>query len=288
VVSSPIQAQRTSVDSPRRLATAPDNGVSTHDALEQEILKRDSTKVGDVDLGHSYDNLNRAYFGGQLKEVPVVWEPSLREVGPMIGAEFILKGLTDGHIILLNPVLRLDSNGFTSTLSHEMVHVLLLQSGQPNQGHGPIFQAELKRLLVGGAFKGIVSTPEGRSELLTFIKQESRRLDDQRARLDILEADLHRQQDGLDADIEGFNVRMSAANANQKDWPTDEERVGLERREASLRSLSADQHRRAAEFNSAMSRYNESVRRYNLMIVYPDGLDGDRALLRTARIGGRH
>ena len=195
--------------------------------------------ASDPALAEAYQSFNAQYFGGALPAVRVRWEWRLEEIGPLIAEGFRLEGVTNGRVILLNPALQDDAPQFKRVLCHEVVHVAL---SNRSDGHGPNFQALLRRLSTEGAFEGLVATDEERAALRTSLDQRSEELERETRRLRGEWAEV----DGKDA------VRVQEYNAR-------------------VRRLQDE----AADFN-------RKIAQYNLMISYPDGLDEERLARRTA------
>src|SRR5262249_5039324 len=139
----------------------------------------------DPDLAARYGTLNEQYFAGALPAVPVIWEPRLGEVGPLIAEGYTLEGLTSGAgLIALNPDLAANPKNLQRALCHEMVHEYLFSVGDSVTNHGPAFQAILLRLSEAGAFEGIAATSEAKASLRMELRAESARLDAERQSLD--------------------------------------------------------------------------------------------------------
>jgi hypothetical protein len=127
-----------------------------------ELLRLNASLPTDPALGSEYQAINTQFFDGRLPAVRIRWEPRLAEVGPLVDAGFRLEGATDGEVILLNPSLEHDDQGFRRTLVHEMVHVAVKDQ---DKEHGPAFQDRLRRLSEQGAFVGKVAGEEEKQQL---------------------------------------------------------------------------------------------------------------------------
>jgi DNA-directed RNA polymerase subunit RPC12/RpoP len=259
--------------------------VSPVEARQKAILTDDLGRAGDPDLVRQYHEINARYFGGRLPAMPVMWEPKLAAVGALGPRPFTLEGMF-GHVgsrqaILLNNRLRSDPAGTTRTLCHEMVHAYLYEIGDRTTDHGAAFQAELERLADAGAFAGIVATAEERRALKTWLDAENARLDAEGDAVRQEDREIARDREELDAAIDEMNARLQGAAA---DRPSPTEIDALEsRREAFNARISAIRDR-ASNARAALTEFNRQVERYNLMLVYPDGLD--ESSLVTAKADG--
>ena len=65
------------------------------EAMEWQVIEQDAGKSGDTELANHYQQVNERYFDGRLPGIPVLWEPRLKEVGPLIADDFRLEGLAD-------------------------------------------------------------------------------------------------------------------------------------------------------------------------------------------------
>ena len=228
-----------------------------------ELLRLNAPLASDPALGSEYQAINTQFFGGRLPAVRIRWEPRLAEVGPLIAEGFRLEGATDGQVILLNPSLEGDDEGFRRTLVHEMVHVAIKDQ---DKEHGPAFQSRLRQLAEQGAFVGKVATEEEKQEL-------RRAIETQMSELRKTEVSLQETRARLDADT----VRVQGQT-----------------NEAGRHAAIADLQSRADFYNADIQRFNMDVARlnrmiedYNLMIAYPDGLDRERLTHRTALPGAK-
>src|SRR5688572_11067434 len=143
--------------------------LSAAEARQQDLLKANAGRPGDPDLMRQFAAFNAQYFDGALSRVVVRWEPGLADVGPLSGEGFILQGMF-GHVgsdglILLNPVVQADPRALERALCHEMAHAYLDAMRDTTTGHGPAFQAVLKRLAVEGAFEGIAADAADKTRL---------------------------------------------------------------------------------------------------------------------------
>ena len=218
------------------------------------ILRDNLDKPADAGLAALYAEINTKHFGGALPAMPVRWEPRLAEIGALARRNFTLEGMFgrigQRTVILLHPNLQPDIEALERALSHEMVHARLFFLGDTTTDHGPAFSAELKRLADEGAFKGIASTEEERVQLRTWLDAETIRITSERQALEQLGPELAREREAVSragddsaARRDAYNLRAEAANT------------------------------RTAAFNEALVGYNAQVKRYNLMISYPDGMD---------------
>ena len=217
-------------------------------ARTEEIFRANVNQPSDPALEKEYRAINAQYFDNRLPAVKLRWEARLDEVGPLIADGFRMGGVTDGHLILLNPAIQGNDAEFRRALCHEMVHIAVVSEKDP---HGAAFQQYLRQLAVRGAFPGIVATEEE--------KQEKRR------ELDRKFADLSAQADMLarqKSEIE------AAANGGMA--------------EADLNARRDDYNDRVRRHNDAVIELNRSIDDYNLMVTYPDGLDRERLQRKTS------
>jgi len=234
---------------------APPPRPRTADEIKtDELLRLNTALPSDPALALAYGGINAQYFEGRLPEVRIRWEPRLVEVGPLIAEGFRLDGLTNGHLILLDPAIQDDPEIFQRTLSHEMVHVAVRDQ---DDAHGPVFQRELRRLSAAGAFSGIVATDEEKEETHRSIESAM--------------ADLEREIRELGHERIALNADTAAPNPNVAD----------------LNARIVDYNARVTRHNDAVNALNDRIAQYNLMISYPDGLDrqrlNTRATLPTTR-----
>lgn len=90
-----------------------------------------------------FRHYNRAYFGGRLpRNAELSWTPIEQCWGQCCG---------EPPEIQLSPACGVDSRLARMTLLHEMVHLSLY----PYLAHGPRFEAEMQRLAIAGAMKGL-------------------------------------------------------------------------------------------------------------------------------------
>src|SRR5579862_6740025 len=78
--------------------------------LEREIFTAAAARMPDPDLQRQYAEINEKFFQNALAPVSVLWEPRLREIGPLKDPDLVFEGLTDGHTILLTVSLRGDED----------------------------------------------------------------------------------------------------------------------------------------------------------------------------------
>jgi hypothetical protein len=258
--------------------------LSPIEARQREILKDNLAKPADPDLFARYQALNAKHFAGRLPEIPVLWEPRLAEVGALAARTFTLEGMF-GHIgkkaaILLHPNLAADEAALARALSHEMVHAYLYSTGEASTGHGVPFRTELQRLASEGAFTGIVADDATRASLRAWLDAEAERLDRDAADLDREGAAIESERAELERAFAEINARAGTAP------PTAREVDALNARRDAYNSRVADANARTDRGRKALAESNIQVERYNLMLVYPDGVDeGD--LVKPRPAGGR-
>lgn len=266
------------------------------EAKEWRIIEQDAGKSGDPELTKDYQQVNEGYFDGRLPGIPVLWEPQLKEVGPLIAADFTLQGLTEDHqgkiLILLNPAVGRDQAELRRVLCHEMVHVYLFTTGDTKTNHGPAFQTVLHRLLVAGAFQAISASEDEKLSLRSWLKSEASKLDAEsnaiereNSELDRVGGELDRQKRVIEVENHELNQRISRANEQGDGWPADDEIEAFKARSQTLDQRVADFNAYVATFNASaerhsidVKRFNHEVGRYNLTMAYPDGLYKDSVI----------
>ena len=235
--------------------SAPESAAGTPAAIKTEDQKRteeifaaNATLPGDPELAAAYETINREYFDNRLPAVRLRWEARLDEVGPMIADNFRMSGVTDGRMILLNPAIQDDGDEFRRVLCHEMVHVAVRAE---TEAHGPIFQRYLKQLADRGAFRGLIATDDEKRQRRLAL---DRKMTDLAAEAGVLA----QMKSALDAEASGGSPGA--------DLP---DRVN-------------GYNSRVARHNDAVVEFNRDVEEYNLMMTYPDGLDGERLARRNS------
>lgn len=256
---------------------SPVSTVTPAEQLQQELLRKNADQPGDPRLNQMYADLNARHFSGTLPVLQVLWEPRLDEVGRLAAQMYTLEGMF-GHVgrhsvILLNPDLQPDSKALARALSHEMVHAYLFSTGDTTSDHGPAFQNVLSRLSYEGAFEGIVSTDEDRRRLRAWIDEESARLDAERADFDKVSAEVERQRVDVERVLADLNARVTAANAAGQGWPPEAEVAAVASQRDDYNRRAIDANERAQRDRADIEQFNREVARYNLMLVYPDGMD---------------
>jgi hypothetical protein len=260
-------------------APAPTDGraseapLSAADERQREILEQAIGHASDPALVRVYDEINGRHFGGRLPAIPVAWEPRLAEVGPLAAQAFTLEGMFghigDRSIILLHPELARDPGRLRRALSHEMVHAWLHTTGDSSTGHGPAFQNTLRRLSDEGAFDGVVATPQERESLRVWLEGET-------MRLDTLGAETRRESEALAIEARELEQDLARLNARPRDRIGSADPLAVDwtrRRDAHNRRVE-ELNRRTERVRSESAEFNAQVERYNLMLSYPDGLDG--------------
>ena len=261
------------------------------EAKKQEIVDQDAGKLGNPELNNDYQEVNARYFGNKLPEIPVLWEPKLEEVGPLVGKDYIEKGLASRNpeLILLNPTVRPDQAELRRVLCHEMVHIYLFTIGDMKTDHGPAFQGELSRLSRAGAFQGIPATEDEKLTLRSWLNNQKRKLHAEsvelkrkNTELDRAGEEIDRQQKLVEQEHDGLNLRITLANERRNGWPTEDEIDAFKAKCRMLNQRIDDFKAKVAVFNASVAnhnatlkKYNHEAWRYNLMMAYPDGLDED-------------
>jgi len=247
------------------------------ETLQRELLEENIGKPGDPKLGALYQSISSQHFGSGLPAIPVRWEPDLARIGPLVARAFTLKGMF-GHlrsksVILLNPDLGTDEDALRRALCHEMVHAYLNVTGDSSTDHGPAFQAVLQRLAKEGAFEGIPATDDERARLRTWLDAESARLDGERHEMARLGEDLEQGRLEVERALADLDTRLAASRESRGAAPSEGD-------VAAAVALRDAYNRRATEANARSERnradldhFNREVERYNLMLVYPDGIE---------------
>jgi hypothetical protein len=165
-------------------------------------------------------------------------------------------------VILLNPGLQRDAAATTRALCHEMVHAYLYSTGDVNENHGPPFQVVLRRLAAEGAFEGTPATDDERANLRAWLDAESARLDAERDEMD---------REGREIDQERAAIQQATAAAATQPGGGDPGELTARRDAYNARATAAND--RLERDRADLAHFNAEVTRYNLMLVYPDGLD---------------
>ncbi|MEO8071543.1 MAG: SprT-like domain-containing protein [Acidobacteriota bacterium] len=229
-------------------------------------------------LDELYQDISVRHFGAVLPAIPVLWEPDLARVGTLATPAFRLEGMF-GHIgqhaaILLNPSLQGDKQALERALCHEMVHAYLYTAGDGTTGHGPAFQSVLRRLSAEAAFQGMPASDDERASLRRWLDAESARIGGERREMDSVGGDIERERHAVERALAKFNAGLTAPIVPGESGPSAADASALNaRREAyNLRATSLNE--RLARDKADLAHFNDEVARYNLMLVYPDGVDG--------------
>lgn len=247
--------------------------MTAADARQQEILNANIGKPGDPALDAMYLDVSSSYFGGRLPPTPVRWEPRLAEVGALAARSFTLEGMF-GHVgrqavILLNPALQSNKGALERALCHEIVHAYLYSLGDSSPRHGPVFKGHLRRLADAGAFEGIVADEQERANLRAWLDAESARLEAEQASMEQLGREIEQERAEL--------TRDQAALAARPDTTTAAEIEALNRRREAYNQRATQANARGERDREAAAALEREVQRYNLMLVYPDGIDDEPA-----------
>jgi predicted SprT family Zn-dependent metalloprotease/DNA-directed RNA polymerase subunit RPC12/RpoP len=253
------------------------SGLSPAEALQQELLRQDIGKEGDPALGAMYQDISTQFFKGALPSMPVLWEPGLARVGQLAGQAFTLEGMF-GHLgkqslILLNPGLQGDQAALERALCHEMVHAFLWSRGDESTDHGEAFQAVLSGLSKAGAFEGILASEEERTSLRAWLDAESARLDAERKDLEQVGPDIERERAEVERAVADIDARVKEGNARGSGWPAQSEMEAVIARREAYNRRAAEANARTQQDRADLEHFNSEVARYNLMLVYPDGID---------------
>jgi hypothetical protein len=258
--------------SPAQPQAAQRSTGSAADTRQRQLLDANLDKPGDPSLDQFYAQINKQHFRGGLPPIPVRWEPQLADVGGLAEGAFRLEGMF-GHVgskavILLNPTLQNDPAALRRTLCHEMVHAQLYVAGQPTAEHGPAFQTILRRLSAENAFEGIVASDEERTNLRAWLDAEAARLDEEQSAVTQEAADLDRERGEIESGLASLTSRMNTPSA-----PTAAEVSAHNARRERYNWRVSQAQARVEAGRTDRARFNQEVERYNLMLVYPDGMD---------------
>lgn len=256
--------------------------ASPAEARQQALLKQNIDLPGEPDLVRAYQAINVRHFAGALPSIAVRWEPALADVGALASQAFTLEGMFGRIgkklIILLNPSVKADRRAFDRALCHEMAHLFLFTTGDPTTNHGPAFRSVLERLANEGGFEGVAGSDVEKAELRAWIDTESARIDVDRQDLEIVGREIARSRDELDAELQALKTRLATEEAGRGRLST-EEVQSVEARRERFNQLVADANARIERGRAALAHFNAEVARYNLMMVYPDGIDEDALAL---------
>ncbi|MFI5177144.1 MAG: SprT-like domain-containing protein [Vicinamibacterales bacterium] len=252
-------------------------GLSPADALQQELLHQDIDKPGDAALGAMYQDISTQFFNGALPKMPVMWEAGLARVGQLAGQQFTLEGMF-GHVdtqalILLNPGLQEDRAALERALCHEMVHAFLWSQGDSSTDHGEAFQTVLAGLSKAGAFEGILASEQERASLRKWLDAESTRLDAEGREVASLGPDLERQKADVERAVADYDARVRSANAGGHGLPSQAEMDAVMKLREEYNRRAAEANARTQQDRADLEHFNSEVARYNLMLVYPDGIE---------------
>jgi len=107
----------------------------------------------DKRLKKMYDKFNALYWDGRLpQDVTVGWSDKLASDGDSVGVQVTGEYLdVQSHTIGIDINLRKTWTFVKSTLLHEMAHLAV----HPYEGHGRIFDEEMLRIAIRGAFHDV-------------------------------------------------------------------------------------------------------------------------------------
>jgi hypothetical protein len=176
-------------------------------------------------------------------------------------------------VILLNPALQADRAALARALSHEAVHAHLFATGDKTSHHGATFQSALRRLADEGAFEGVVASDDDRANLRAWLDAESARLDAERIEMDRLGADLDRERADVERALNELNARATEASVQRQGGPTEGEVAAVTAKRDAYNGRASSMNDRAERDRADLEHFNREIARYNLMLVYPDGLD---------------
>jgi predicted SprT family Zn-dependent metalloprotease len=252
------------------------------DARQRELLKINIDLPAEPELAAMFAAVNAKHFQSALPATPIRWEPRLSEIGALAGGTFTFEGMF-GHIgkrtaILLNPDLRPNRASLERALCHEMVHAYLFSVGDSTTTHGAPFQAVLRRLSEEGAFEGILADVTERTNLRAWLDAESARLDDEHAAMTQLTKEIEDERVSIERDVAELNARITRPPAEGGPRPGQPEIDAMNRRRDVYTDRANAAAARGERDNTDLAEFNRQVSRYNLMLVYPDGVDEDALL----------
>jgi hypothetical protein len=181
---------------------APPPDPPPEQAAFSALFDRNRSMPADPDLAAEYYQLNDQFFSNVLPPPQTRWENGLAELGAMIGEHFVVQGLTDGRMILINPAVEHDAEQRRRALCHEMVHMAVWAQ---DTAHGPVFQERLRQLSQRGAFKGLAATDEERDAVLERLHRDRAALDTEEK---ALLADRERLDRTSQAEVDAYNDRV--------------------------------------------------------------------------------
>lgn len=261
---------------------SPPIGRTASEVRQDEIVAQDVGRPGDPALNAEFQEIDERYFANELAAMPVLWEPRLKEVGPLIAENFQLEGLAalrDGKkSILINPAVSRDPREVRRTLCHEMVHEYLFTKGDTTTKHGPAFQGILRRLSEEGAFEGKWASEPEKASLKAWLDRESARLNGEKSELDRAREVIEHDRGELDGQFDELNQRISSANRQGYGWPSNEEVESIKSKRDVFNQVVDDYRGRGEAYTTHVRLFNRQVSRYNLMMAYPDGLDEESSL----------
>ena len=260
--------------------------VSTpSEARQRDLLGQNVGKPGEPELVGVYEDINRNHFGGRLPAIPVRWDAGLDEVGALAGHTFTLEGMYGRvgakELILLNPRMMDDPAAVRRALAHEMVHASLALAGDSSASHGPSFKRELRRLAEEHAFEGIAADDEERAALRAWLDRESARLERDQREVESMGASIDAERATFERDLADLKVRSNSPNQ-----PTPAEFDAMQTRGDRLNDRVREINERIERGRQALAHFNDEIARYNLMIVYPDGLDETGVMPSRSAAGG--
>jgi hypothetical protein len=154
-----------------------------------------------------------------------------------------------------------------------MVHAYLSGIGDSSTNHGPAFQNLLERLAREGAFVGIPASDAERARLRAWLDEESARLDFERQDMGRAGAEIDQERAAIEAAFADVDARLAAARAGTGPWPGADEARALSARRDAYNERAVAANARAQANRADLDHFNKEVERYNLMLVYPDGIE---------------
>ena len=140
----------------------------------------------------------------------------------------------------------------------------------------------LRRLSDDHAFVGIPATAGEREALRAQLAQDGAALDAAQKSLTEARALLVQTEQQINDRAREFNARMDAANTAQAGWPAGTERDAIVAAQHDLTAKTTRYNTQAREFDARITAFNAATRRYNLMLVYPDGKDTENQIAERA------
>jgi hypothetical protein len=209
-------------------------GSGPVEARQRQLLQENAGRAGDPDLMTAYQAINARHFSGALPDAAVRWDAGLADVGELAEQAFTLDGMFGRVGTRQLILLNPRLKADRLALTRALCHEM---------AHAFLFASGDTTTNHGPEFRAVLQrlSSEGAFEGIAASADERARLrawiDAESARLDEEKAAVDALRPGITPDnADAFNDRV---RRDQDD----------------------------------LAHFNAEVSRYNLMIVYPDGLD---------------